>query len=196
MKRNWSGRDSRMWRVVVLLMSFAMILAACGGSDDEGSATTAAGGDTETTASSGETKTINVAIVGNPQMEDIASLTPQLFTAETGINVEYTILEEQTLREIVTRDVGASGQQFDVVMIGMYEAPQFGENGWLYDLDKWAVDDAAYNKSDLIDAVVSGLSTDNGYLGLTLLCGVVVLDVSQGHPRRGRPDHAGCSELG
>jgi len=54
-------------------------------------------------------RTINVAIVGNPQMEDIASLTPDLFTAETGINVEYTILEEQTLREIVTRDVGAGG---------------------------------------------------------------------------------------
>jgi sorbitol/mannitol transport system substrate-binding protein len=164
MKWNWSGRGSHMWRMTVLLMAFAMLLAACGGSDDEGSGTTAAGGDnTETTAAPAETKTINVAIVGNPQMEDIASLTPQLFTAETGINVEYTILEEQTLREIVTRDVGASGQQFDVVMIGMYEAPQFGENGWLYDLDKWAVDDAAYDKGDLIDAVVSGLSTDNGY---------------------------------
>ena len=68
-------------------------------------------------------KTINVAIVGNPQMEDIASLTPDLFTAETGINVNYVVLEEQTLREIVTRDVGAGGEQFDVVMIGMFEAP-------------------------------------------------------------------------
>jgi len=163
MKWNWSGRGSGMWRMTVLLMAFAMILAACGGSDDEGSGTTAASGDTATTAPSTETKTINVAIVGNPQMEDITSLTPELFTAETGIKVEYTVLEEQTLREIVTRDVGASGQQFDVVMIGMYEAPQFGENGWLYNLDKWAVDDAAYNKGDLIDAVVSGLSTDNGY---------------------------------
>ena len=96
-------------------------------------------------------------------MEDIAALTPEFFTAETGIAVEYTILEEQTLREIVTRDVGASGEQFDVVMIGLYEAPQFGENGWLYDLDEWALDDADYDKDDLIDAVVSGLSTENGY---------------------------------
>jgi len=165
MRWNWSGRDSRTWRVVVLFMAFAMILAACGGDDDEGSDTTAAdGGDTETTApSGGESATINVAIVGNPQMEDIAELTPEFFTADTGITVEYTILEEQTLREIVTRDVGAAGEQFDVVMIGMYEAPQFGENGWLHDLDQWAVDDAAYDKSDLIPAVVSGLSTENGY---------------------------------
>jgi len=107
-------------------------------------------------------KTINVAIVGNPQMEDIASLTPQLFTEPTGINVEYTILEEQTLREIVTRDVGAGGQQFDVVMIGMFEAPQFGRNGWLVDLNQYAADDADYNVDDLIPAVREGLSYDGG----------------------------------
>ena len=70
-------------------------------------------------------------IVGNPQMEDIADLTPDLFTAETGIKVDYTVLEEGKLREVTTRDVGAGGEQFDVVMIGMYEAPQFGVNGWL-----------------------------------------------------------------
>ena len=44
---------------------------------------------------------LNVAIVGNPQMEDIAKLTPELFTAETGITVNYTVLEEGTLREVV-----------------------------------------------------------------------------------------------
>jgi sorbitol/mannitol transport system substrate-binding protein len=144
-----------------VLVALALVLAACGGDDDEGSDTS--GGDSNTTVGGGGEVTLNVAIVGNPQMEDIASLTPELFTGDTGIKVEYTILEEQTLREIVTRDVGASGQQFDVVMIGMYEAPQFGENGWLYDLDQWALDDAAYAKDDLIPAVVSGLSTENGF---------------------------------
>ena len=33
-------------------------------------------------------KTISVAIVANPQMQDIASLTPSLFTAKTGIKVK------------------------------------------------------------------------------------------------------------
>lgn len=107
-------------------------------------------------------KTINVAIVGNPQMEDIASLTPDLFTAETGINVKYVILEEQTLREIVTRDVGAGGQQFDVVMIGMFEAPQFGRNGWLVDLNQYAEGDAEYDVDDIIPAVRDGLSYEGG----------------------------------
>lgn len=105
-------------------------------------------------------KTINVLIVANPQMQDIATLTPDLFTAETGINVEYTFLEEQTLREIVTRDVGAGGKQFDVVMVGMYDAPQFGRNGWLVDLNQYAENDEAYAADDLIPAVKNGLSWD------------------------------------
>jgi len=161
MRWNWSSRRSRIWRLTALVLALGLVMTACS-DDDEGSDTTSAGGDTATTTGDGD-RTINVAIVGNPQMEDIATLTPDLFTAETGIAVEYTILEEQTLREIVTRDVGASGQQFDVVMIGMYEAPQFGENGWLYDLDQWAAEDADYDKADIIPAVASGLSTDNGY---------------------------------
>lgn len=103
---------------------------------------------------------LNVAIVGNPQMQDIADLTPELFTAETGIEVSYSVLEEGTLREVVTRDVGAGGQQFDVVMIGMYEAPQFGANGWLADLTLYAEADEAYDIDDLIPSVRSGLSVD------------------------------------
>jgi sorbitol/mannitol transport system substrate-binding protein len=109
-----------------------------------------------------DTKTINVAIVGNPQMEDIASLTPELFTAETGITVNYVVLEEQTLREIVTRDVGAGGDQFDVVMIGMFEAPQFGRNGWLVDLNTYAATDTEYAVDDIFPTVRDGLSYDGG----------------------------------
>ncbi len=159
------GRAKRPWHLVLAVVAALALLAAACGSDDDSSADDSSSdtsGDDSSSEVSGD-QSINVAIVGNPQMEDIASLTPDLFTAESGIEVNYTVLEEQTLREIVTRDVGASGEQFDVVMIGLYEAPQFGENGWLYDLDQFAADDAAYDKDDLIDAVVSGLSTENGY---------------------------------
>ncbi len=162
--------------VPAALASFALIAGACGSDSDSSDSTDAAddavedttaaddgesGGDGESGSSDGD-KTLNVAIVGNPQMEDIASLTPDLFTAETGINVEYTILEEQTLREIVTRDVGAEGDQFDVVMIGMFEAPQFGANGWLVDLNTYAEGDADYNVDDIFPSVRGGLSYEGG----------------------------------
>ncbi|MDY7104864.1 MAG: extracellular solute-binding protein [Actinomycetota bacterium] len=157
-----SGRR-RGSRLAALLTVMALLVAACGDDDDD---TASGGGDEESSESDSGAEdgasggSLNVAIVGNPQMEDIADLTPELFTDETGISVEYTILEEQTLREIVTRDVGAGGQQFDVVMIGMFEAPQFGANGWLYDLNTWAADDEDYDVDDLIPSVREGLSNE------------------------------------
>jgi sorbitol/mannitol transport system substrate-binding protein len=108
-------------------------------------------------------KTISVAIVKNPQMTDIASLTPSLFTKQSGIKVKYTILDEGKLREITTRDVGSGGKSFDVVMIGMYETPQFGQAGLLQDLTPMAKADGAYKFNDVLPAVRNGLSA-NGKL--------------------------------
>jgi sorbitol/mannitol transport system substrate-binding protein len=105
-------------------------------------------------------KTISVAIVANGQMQDIASLTPSLFTAKTGIKVKYTILDEGKLREVTTRDVGSGGKAFDVVMIGPYEAPQFGVAGLIKELTPMAKADAAYNYNDLIPAVRNALSVN------------------------------------
>ncbi len=108
-------------------------------------------------------KTISVAIVANPQMQDIASLTPSLFTKQTGIKVKYTILDEGKLRQVTTRDVGSGGKAFDAVMIGMYETPQFGAAGLIKNLSAMAKADKLYNYNDLIPAVRNGLSA-NGNL--------------------------------
>jgi polyol transport system substrate-binding protein len=105
-------------------------------------------------------KTISVAIVANPQMQDIASLTPSLFTSRTGIKVKYTILDEGKLRQVTTRDVGSGGKAFDAVMIGPYEAPQFGAAGLLNDLTPMAKADRVYNYNDLIPAVRNALSAN------------------------------------
>ena len=75
--------------------------------------------------------------------------------------MNLTVLDEQTLREVTTRDVGAGGEQFDVVQIGMYETPQFGANGWLVGLnDLAAASRPTYDIDDLIPAVRNGLSVD------------------------------------
>jgi polyol transport system substrate-binding protein len=103
-------------------------------------------------------KTISVAIVANGQMQDIARLTPSLFTKKSGIKVKYTILDEGKLRQVTTRDVGSGGKAFDAVMIGPYEAPQFGSAGLLKDLTSLAKADKAYRYSDLIPAVRNALS--------------------------------------
>ena len=121
--------------------------------------TTAAAADT-TVAAPAAAGSITVAIVDNPTMKDIQTLTPDNFTKDTGIKVNYVSLNEQTLREQVTKSVGSGAAQYDVVMIGPYEAPQFGANGWLQDLLPQATADTAYDVGDLIPAVKGALSND------------------------------------
>ncbi|MEA2313183.1 MAG: polyol transport system substrate-binding protein [Solirubrobacteraceae bacterium] len=144
----------RLGSVAALCAAVAAVVGGCGG----GSSGSSSGGSPATKG--GE---INVAIVDNPQMKDIAKLTPSLFTAKTGIKVNYTVLDEGTLREVTTRDVAAGGRQFDVAMIGMYEAPQFGTDGNLVDLTPQASSDSTYDIGDLITPVRNGLSA-NGKL--------------------------------
>jgi polyol transport system substrate-binding protein len=103
-------------------------------------------------------KTISVAVVANGQMQDIARLTPSLFTKKSGIKVKYTILDEGKLRQVTTRDVGSGGKAFDAVMIGPYEAPQFGTAGLLKDLTPLAKGGKNYNYNDLLPAVRNALS--------------------------------------
>jgi len=142
--RSSSGRKRTMLIVVLTVGVVAAVLAA-------------------TASAKPAVKTISVAIVANPQMQDIASLTPSLFTASSGIKVNYTILDEGKLREVTTRDVGSGGKAFDAVMIGPYEAPQFGTAGLLQDLTPLAKADKTYNYNDLIPAVRNALSA-NGHL--------------------------------
>jgi sorbitol/mannitol transport system substrate-binding protein len=137
----------RLWFAAALLAAaVAVVATGCGGKSN--SSTTSKG------------NSINVAIVDNPQMKDIAKLTPSLFTAKSGIKVNYTVLDEGTLRQVTTRDVAAGGRQFDVVMIGPYEAPQFGRDGTIQDLTPFAQRDASYQLGDIIPSVRSALSTD------------------------------------
>ena len=182
--------------------AFALVATACGSDDDDsGSGDTAApaateAGSAEPAEEEMDERSINVAIVGNPQMEDIASLTPELFTADTGIEVNYTILEEQTLREIVTRDVGAGGEQFDVVMIGMFEAPQFGANGWLNDLNTFAADTPEWNGDDIIPAVRGGLSFEGSLYAAPFYAESSFVMYRAGPARGRRPDDARRPDVG
>src|SRR5919109_3878079 len=135
---------ARLARVAILFGIGAAVLAGCWGDDDEGGMSHSEG-------------SINVAIVDNPQMQDLAHLTPALFTDRTDIKVNYTILDEGTLREVTTRDEAAGGRQFDAVMFGPYEAPQFGRDGYIVDLTRMAASDRAYNLGDIIPSVRNAL---------------------------------------
>ncbi|MEV7232236.1 sugar ABC transporter substrate-binding protein [Polymorphospora sp. NPDC051019] len=137
-------------KVIATLAAAGLGLGACSG---------AGGG-----SGGGDDKTITVLMVGNPQMEDIAKLTAEHFTKETGITVRFTILPENELRDKVTQDIANQGGQYDVATIGAYEAPIWAKNGWLRELSTFADADPAYDRADLLEPIVESLSGEDGKL--------------------------------
>ena len=107
-------------------------------------------------AADSHSPTITIATVNNGDMIRMQGYTDQ-FTEETGINVEWVTLEENTLRSRVTTDITTKGGQFDIMTIGMYETPIWGANGWLVPLDDLS---AEYDVDDILPAMRDGLSHD------------------------------------
>ncbi|WP_405876222.1 MULTISPECIES: ABC transporter substrate-binding protein [unclassified Streptomyces] len=114
--------------------------------------------------SSGGGKSINVLMVGNPQMEDIQKLTKSTFTKDTGIKVNFTVLPENELRDKVTQDIATQAGQYDVATIGAYEVPIWTKNGWLHELGSYADKDTSFDKADLLKPMVQSLSGSDGKL--------------------------------
>ena len=103
--------------------------------------------------------TLTIATVNNGDMIRMQSLSSE-FTAQTGIELEWVILEENILRQRVTQDIATSGGQFDIMTIGMYETPIWAERDWLVSLD--GLPDS-YDIDDILPAMRAGLS-HNGSL--------------------------------
>ena len=102
--------------------------------------------------------TVTVAIVANPQMRDIQELSAEFERDHPDIKVRYVTLPENEARARITQDVATKAGQFDVVMIGTYEAPIWGRNEWLTDLSPYTRADREYDVDDLMPAVRKGLS--------------------------------------
>ncbi|WP_339758164.1 sugar ABC transporter substrate-binding protein [uncultured Hoeflea sp.] len=99
---------------------------------------------------------LTIATVNNGDMIRMQGLTDD-FTEKTGHTVEWVTLEENVLRQRVTTDISTKGGAFDLMTIGMYEAPIWAKNGWLVPLDDLSDE---YNADDLLPAMANGLSYD------------------------------------
>ncbi|MFT6658519.1 ABC transporter substrate-binding protein [Maritalea sp.] len=109
-----------------------------------------------TTALSAVAGELTIATVNNGHMIEMQKLTPEFEKTHPGITVNWVTLDEGTLRSRVTTDISTKGGQFDIMTIGMYEAPIWGERGWLEPLEF----DADYDVDDLLPAMRDGLSYD------------------------------------
>ena len=97
-----------------------------------------------------------IATVNNGHMVEMQKLSGDFEKANPDIKLKWVTLEEGVLRQRVTTDIATKGGQFDIMTIGMYEAPIWGKKGWLTPVKT----DAAYDVDDLLPAVRGGLSVD------------------------------------
>lgn len=118
--------------------------------------------------SSGGVTTITVATAAVPQFDDIRALTKQFEEANPDVKVEYVNLPEDQLRDQLTQGVATNSSPFDVVSIGPLEVPIWAQNGWLTPLDSYLTDDTAFDESDIIPAVLSGLKLNDELYGVPI----------------------------
>ena len=96
---------------------------------------------------------LTIAIVNNGHMINMQTVA-EAYTAETGVKLKWVSLEEGVLREQVTSDTATGGGQYDVINIGMQEAPIWGAAGWIEPLNFGA----DYDADDILPAIRAGLS--------------------------------------
>ena len=105
-------------------------------------------------AASAQATDLVIATVNNGHMVEMQKHTKDFEKANPGITLKWVTLEEGVLRQRVTTDISTKGGQFDVMTIGLYEAPIWSKKGWLTEIKT----DAAYDVDDILPAIRSGLS--------------------------------------
>jgi sorbitol/mannitol transport system substrate-binding protein len=103
--------------------------------------------------------TLTIATVNNSDMIRMQGLTGDFTTKNPGIVVKWVTLEENVLRQRVTTDIATKGGQFDVLTIGTYEVPIWGQKGWLLPLDNKL--GAGYDVNDLLAPIRAGLTVND-----------------------------------
>ncbi|HEV7626367.1 MAG TPA: sugar ABC transporter substrate-binding protein, partial [Streptomyces sp.] len=111
---------------------------------------------------SGDEKVIRVLMVDNPQMLELEKLTARHFTKKTGIEVDFTPLAENEVREHIQRDFSEQSGRYDVATISNFETRTYAERGWLKPLDPFINKDRAFQQNDILLPLQLSLSGADG----------------------------------
>lgn len=100
--------------------------------------------------------TLTIATVNNPDMVTMQKLSSEFEKANPSIKLNWVVLPENELRQKVTTDIATNAGSYDVLTIGTYEAPIWGKNGWLVEMNGLP---ASYDLEDVLKPVRAGLSS-------------------------------------
>jgi sorbitol/mannitol transport system substrate-binding protein len=135
------------------LAVLALIATACGGAGGGGGGGGAGGGEAG--------GTITVAMVANPQMQDLEKLGAEFKKVAPDVNVNFLVLPENEVRDRVTQDIATQAGQYDAVTIGTYEVPIWAKNGWLTKLDDYT-GQGNWDAGDILPPIKEALSHEGG----------------------------------
>jgi sorbitol/mannitol transport system substrate-binding protein len=100
-------------------------------------------------------KSVTIAVVNNPDMIRLKKLSSKFEEKNPDIKLNWVVVEENILRQRVTTDVSQASGQFDLVYLGLYEAPIFAKRGWLRPMENIPAD---YDLDDVFKSIRDGLS--------------------------------------
>ena len=102
-----------------------------------------------------EQKTVTIGMVNNPDMIELKKLSSKFEEKNPDIKLDWVILEENMLRQRVTIDLTTGSGQFDLIFIGLYDAPIFAMQNHLLPIENVPAD---YDLDDVFKSIRDGLS--------------------------------------
>ena len=102
-------------------------------------------------------KTVNIVAPDNSDIFALTKLSTKFEEANPNIKLNWLLLEERIMRQKIVTDVSTGGGQFDVIFIGLNQAPLFAKRGWLTAMENLPVE---YDFEDVFKSLRDGLSYD------------------------------------
>jgi len=112
----------------------------------------------------GGANSISVLMVNNPQMIDLQRLTADNFTRQTGIDVNFTVLPENDVRDKISQEFSSQAGQYDVASLSNFEIPIYAKSKWIAPLDDLVAADTQFDQSDILAPMTQSLTADDGKL--------------------------------
>jgi len=113
----------------------------------------------------GGANSINVLMVNNPQMIDLQRLTAEHFTKDTGIDVNFTVLPENDVRDKISQEFSSQAGQYDAATLSNFEIPIYAKSQWIAPLDDHVAADPTFDQSDILPPMTASLSAGGKLYG-------------------------------
>lgn len=175
-------------KILSVMLSVVLLSAAltgCGGGsdtaesqEDTGGSETAAPAEEDSDGKTADAKTtINFMCDSRSEFEKMEKLLPQ-FTEETGIDVNFTFLQETQLRSKAGLELQADKTDIDVMLLDFLTLPKYVSAGYVEPLDAYFEGSSTFDEGDFIPTFIDSCKGEDGKLYAVPLyqdCSILIL---------------------